>query len=239
MSTPATTAPAGSPKEIHVNTYTPFEGDRSKLRTFLLDCELYLLTNCKIYDHDDKKIALILSYLIGGDASMWKNQWLQSKKTGTAINLGTYATFFTDLMDAFKKEEQVQNALHKIHNLQQSKNMLIEELNTKFWLLIGKAGLTMPTTTVNPAANTTIDSNETLLIDAYWHALNLKTCTRILLGERPLDHLLDGWQRQSLSTTIGVKPNWWEEITLLDPPRTPRMVVLTNSDLKPITIPCL
>ena len=116
MATP-TAAMTGSPKELRVNTPTPFEGDRSKLRTFLFDCKLYLLINQEIYDHDDKKITFVLSYLTGGDASMWKNQWLQSKRTGTTITLGTYAAFFADLTDAFKEEEQVQNALYKIHNL--------------------------------------------------------------------------------------------------------------------------
>jgi len=114
MATPATT---GTPKELRINTPMPFEGDRSKLRTFLQDCEIYLLINHKIYDQDDKKITFILSYLTGGDASMWKNQWIQSKRAGATLNLGTYAAFYTDLTDAFREEEQVQNALHKIHNL--------------------------------------------------------------------------------------------------------------------------
>jgi len=98
---------------------------------------------------------------------MWKNQWLQLKRTGTTITLGTYAAFFDDLTNAFKEEEQVQNALHKLHNLRQTKNMLVKELNTEFRLLVGRAGLTWPTTTVVPVANVVIGSNETLLIDAY------------------------------------------------------------------------
>jgi len=79
---------------------------------------------------------------------MWKNQWLQSKRAGATITLGTYVAFFDDLTDAFKEEEQVQNALHKLHNLRQTKNMLVEELNTEFRLLVGRAGLTWPTTAV-------------------------------------------------------------------------------------------
>jgi len=54
MATPAA-ATTGSPKELRVNTPTPFKGDRSKLRTFLLNCKLYLLINQEIYDHDDKR----------------------------------------------------------------------------------------------------------------------------------------------------------------------------------------
>jgi len=202
MTTPAA-ATTGSPKELRVNTPTPFEGDRSKLRTFLLDCELYLLINREIYDHDDKKIAFVLSYLTGGDASMWKNQWLQSKRAGAAITLGTYVAFFDDLTNAFKEEEQVQNALHKIHNLRQTKNMLVEELNTEFRLLVGRAGLTWPTTAVVPAANVAIGSNETLLIDAYRRALNPKTCTRILMGETT-PRSLAGW----MAKAVTLDNNW-------------------------------
>jgi len=45
--------------------------------------------------------------------------------------------------------------------------MLVKELNTKFRLLVGRAGLTWLTTAVIPAAAVAIGSNETLLIDAY------------------------------------------------------------------------
>jgi len=109
MSTPATT---GSLKELCVDTLTTFKGDRSKLRTFLLDCKLYLAINQEIYNNNDKKFAFVLSHLTGEDTSMWKNQWLQLKRTGT-----TFTDFYTELTDTFREEEQTQNALHKIHNL--------------------------------------------------------------------------------------------------------------------------
>jgi len=81
--------------------------------------------------------------------------------------------------------------------------MLVEELNTEFQLLVGKAGLMMPTTAVNPTANVGIDSNKTLLINAYRHALNPKTCTRILLGETT-PRSLAGW----MAKVVTFNNNW-------------------------------
>ena len=98
---------------------------------------------------------------------MQKNQWLQSKRTGTTFILETFANFYAKLMDAFREEEQTQNTLYKIHNLQQSKNMLVKESNTKFCMLVGRASLTIPTTAANPVTTATIDSNKTLLINTY------------------------------------------------------------------------
>jgi len=81
--------------------------------------------------------------------------------------------------------------------------MLVEELNTEFQLLIGRAGLTWPTTAVAPAATVTISSNETLLIDTYQRALNPKTCTRILMGETTPRSLV-GW----MVKVVTLNNNW-------------------------------
>jgi len=81
--------------------------------------------------------------------------------------------------------------------------MLVEELNTEFRLLVGRAELTWPTTAVIPAANIVIGSNETLLIDTYRRALNPKTCTRILMGEMT-PRSLAGW----MAKTVTLDNNW-------------------------------
>lgn len=97
--------------------------------------------------------------------------------------LGTFQGFLNNFNDTFKEEEQAQSALFKLQNLRQSKNMLVEELNTEFRLLIGQAGLTMPTTGVNPPITTVIGSNKTLLINSYRRALNPSIGTKFLMGK--------------------------------------------------------
>jgi len=81
--------------------------------------------------------------------------------------------------------------------------MLVEELNTEFQLLVGRAGLTWPTTAVVPTANVVISSNKTLLINAYRRVLNPKTCTRILMGETT-PRSLAGW----MAKAVTLNNNW-------------------------------
>jgi hypothetical protein len=46
---------------------------------FMQDVFIYLKVNKTTYDNDDKKISFILSYLTGGDAAVWKQQFIQTK----------------------------------------------------------------------------------------------------------------------------------------------------------------
>jgi hypothetical protein len=43
------------------------------------DVFVYLKVNKATYDNNDKKIFFILSYLAGGDAAVWKQQFIQTK----------------------------------------------------------------------------------------------------------------------------------------------------------------
>src|SRR6202023_3351029 len=49
-------------KEIKLNPPTPFNGERKNLDQFLLESEMYLRMNAKVYGTDDKKIMFSLSY---------------------------------------------------------------------------------------------------------------------------------------------------------------------------------
>jgi hypothetical protein len=72
------TTPKASDK-IKLNTPTPFTGKRNKFVLFMQDIYIYLKVNQHIYDGNDKKISFILSYLTGGDAAIWKQQFIQTK----------------------------------------------------------------------------------------------------------------------------------------------------------------
>jgi hypothetical protein len=64
---------------IRLNTLTPFTGKRNEFVLFMQDIYIYLKVNQHIYDDDDKKISFILSYLTGGDAAIWKQQFIETK----------------------------------------------------------------------------------------------------------------------------------------------------------------
>jgi hypothetical protein len=71
----ATTTPKAS-ENIKLNPLTPFTGKRSDFILFMQDVYVYLKVNWLTYDNDEKKIFSILSYLAGGDAAVWKQQFI-------------------------------------------------------------------------------------------------------------------------------------------------------------------
>jgi hypothetical protein len=65
--------------KIKLNTPTPFTGKQNEFVLFMQDIYIYLKVNQHIYNDDNKKISFILSYLTGGDAAIWKQQFIQTK----------------------------------------------------------------------------------------------------------------------------------------------------------------
>jgi hypothetical protein len=181
-------APAG--KELRLNAPTPFSGDRSKLKNFLQSCNLYLLVNADAYDSDDKKIAYALSNLIGGEAEIWKQQFIvkceEDARVWNAANvgqpqctimLGTYTAFKDQLKLAFDEVDSVNDALHAIRNLRQGEKQA-EDHNTQFKLLVGKAGIH--------------NAGDTVLIDYYKNTLHPRLLQKIMSMET-IPNDIDGW----------------------------------------------
>jgi hypothetical protein len=54
----------------------PFTGKQSNFILFMQDVYVYLKVNRLIYNDNKKKISFILSYLAGGDAAVWKQQFI-------------------------------------------------------------------------------------------------------------------------------------------------------------------
>ena len=65
--------------KIHLNPPTPFTGKRTDFVQFMQDIFVYLKINKHIYNDDDKRISLVLSYMTDGDAAIWKQQFIQTK----------------------------------------------------------------------------------------------------------------------------------------------------------------
>ena len=57
------TIPTENPKEIKINTLTPFSEERKKLNNFLLEVEMYQMMNNRVYDTNRKKIIFALSFM--------------------------------------------------------------------------------------------------------------------------------------------------------------------------------
>ena len=51
-------------------------GDRTKIKNFIQECDVYLNINQGIYDNDVDKIAFVLSFIMAGEAQKWKEQFI-------------------------------------------------------------------------------------------------------------------------------------------------------------------
>ena len=85
--------PAHKPTKLKLAAPKPFTGNREDLNSFLLDLNLYLTVNSKIYDNSFKKIGYALSFMTSGDAKSWKDQYLEESNRGEYLDLGTWLEF--------------------------------------------------------------------------------------------------------------------------------------------------
>ena len=129
-------------KEININKPKDFTGDRTKVRSFLQDCISYMHLNRHIYDHDEAKVAFVLSFLNDKEAEKWKETYRSGFITEDGdINYPTFKTFITDFTNYFRPINQVMVANSKIATLRQGKRT-VEEYVTEFRLLSSLAGMT-------------------------------------------------------------------------------------------------
>jgi hypothetical protein len=133
--------------QIKLNTPTPFTGKRNKFVLFMQDIYIYLKVNQHIYNNNDKKISFILSYLTGGDAAIWKQQFIQTKieeherdKTKEP-NWGTYKGFLDALKKNFQPYDKLAKALDDMKKLCLGDNSITEH-NLRFRLLVSQTGMT-------------------------------------------------------------------------------------------------
>jgi Retrotransposon gag protein len=113
---------------------------------FLQDVYIYLKVNRHTYDNDDKKISFILSYLTGGDAAVWKQQFIQTKieeheeaKTKEP-DWETYMEFVEALKRTFQPYDKPAEALEDMKKLRLGDGSITEH-NSRFRLLVSQTGM--------------------------------------------------------------------------------------------------
>jgi Ty3 transposon capsid-like protein len=131
---------------IKLNPLTPFTGKQNKFVLFLQDIYIYLKVNRHTYDNDDKKISFILSYQTGGDAAVWKQQFIQTKieenkeAGNNEPDWGTYKKFAEALKQTFQPYDKPAEGLEDIKKLRLTDSSITEH-NSKFRLLMSQTGI--------------------------------------------------------------------------------------------------
>lgn len=169
------------PRTIKLNLPKPFSGKREELKKFLQQVNLYLDVNAKVYDDDMKKIAFVLSFLDEGDASSWKEQFIEEATSKSPHDYGTWNEFQKDLKKAFQPFDAPGDALEEIKNLRMGNNS-IEDHNAKFRMLVTKSGL---------------DKASPAVVDYYRETLNLPLQKRLLGLENPPTDLQEWYDKST------------------------------------------
>jgi hypothetical protein len=141
----ATMTPKTS-ETVKLNPLTPFTGKRSDFILFMQDVFVYLKVNKATYNNNDKKTSFILSYLAGGDAAVWKQQFIQTKieeseevKTDEP-NWGTYKEFVEALKKTFQPYDEPAEALEDMKKLRLGDSSIMKH-NSRFHLLVSQTGI--------------------------------------------------------------------------------------------------
>ena len=130
--------PAPKPIKLKLASPKPFTGNREDLNGFLLDLNLYLTVNHKIYDTSFKKIGYALSFMTSGDAKSWKYQYLKESNRGEYLDLGTWSEFTEALRESFEPYDVPGDAMEKIINLKKG-DATVEDPIAKYNILLRKA----------------------------------------------------------------------------------------------------
>jgi Retrotransposon gag protein len=133
-------------ENIKLNPPTPFTGKRSDFMLFMQDVFVYLKVNKTTYNNDDKKIFFILSYLTGGDAAVWKQQFIQMKieesvdANNNEPDWGSYKEFVEALKKIFQPYDEPAEALEDMKKLRLGDGSITEH-NSRFRLLVSQTGM--------------------------------------------------------------------------------------------------
>ena len=78
--------------------------------------------NAKMYHNDMTKIAFVLSFMDEGDASSWKEQFLEEATSTSHHNYGTWADFKRDLREAFQPFDAPGDGIKLLRNPLSARN---------------------------------------------------------------------------------------------------------------------
>lgn len=190
---------ADSPKELRINSPKPFDGNPAKLESFLLDADIYLTCNDKLYSTDVKKILWALSYFSEKEAKRWKMQYITGlkeeadEKYNGSIQWPSWKEFIELLKKEFKNYISVDSAFDQLCNLKQKGG--INDHITTFKLLISRAGITQ----------------EAVIIDFFKRSLNRNLAEKIVTLGQP--KTLQDWYEKAREME-GAYRRWQGQISV-------------------------
>lgn len=123
---------AAKPHELKLGQPTAFDGDQTKSRQWINNAQLYLLVNRAVYDHDDKKIAYMLSFMTEGPAGTWALTETETALKRTPQSFGSWSDFLARFTASFILENTKDQAIAWLSTAQVSPKLTLLEYVSMF-----------------------------------------------------------------------------------------------------------
>ena len=131
-----------NPKELAINKPEGFDGDHEKFTPWMLSVRTYLALNAHIYDTDEKLVSFTLSYMTGGSALAFKENYIE-KCISDGVHFyitESYAEFVQKLKDVYDVGDVKATSMLHLANIKQG-NKPLAEYSSRFTLLMNCAGI--------------------------------------------------------------------------------------------------
>src|SRR6266511_3143311 len=153
-----------------------FSGCAENVDAFLLECTMRFRVLPDDFNTTNKQVFYTLSLMKEGVARTWKEQYLRSHEHEQYLaDNNQWASFVNALKTSFADPGNKTTAMRQLKQIRQQ-NGSVDELNTRFRLLISKAGLDMV-------------QNATLLVQMYEDALSPRLFQTLMVNGKNSDNI--------------------------------------------------
>ena len=131
-----------SPKELSLNKPDSFTGEHDKFTPWLLSVRMYLMMNAHVYDTDEKQIGFTLSYMTGGSALAFKENYIEGC-ISDGLNFfiaESFAVFVKKLKNVYEVGDIKATSMLHLANIRQG-SRLLAEYASQFLMLMKHAGI--------------------------------------------------------------------------------------------------
>ena len=129
-------------KELSLNKPDGFTGEHDKFTAWLLSVRTYLMMNAHIYDTDEKQIGFTLSYMTGGSALAFKENYIEGCiSDGLSFFIAeSFAAFVKKLKNIYEVGDIKATSMLHLANIKQGSRPLAEYAS-QFLMLMKCAGI--------------------------------------------------------------------------------------------------
>ena len=131
-----------SPKELSLNKPDGFTGKHEKFTAWLLSVRTYLMMNAHVYDTDEKQIGFTLSYMTGGSALAFKENYIEGCiLDGLNFFIAeSFTAFVKKLKNVYEVGDVKATSMLHLANIKQGSRPLAEYAS-QFLMLMKRAGI--------------------------------------------------------------------------------------------------